>query len=93
MTLKINPNHGVNFVDSILTISNEPTQGERVVNMIDEEYEHLKKETEKRLYMELWNELDDESREAIWHNQLLYYQRKSKANSATLSSPSSLPPT
>jgi hypothetical protein len=80
-------------MDYVLTISNEPAQGEGMVYMTDEEYKQWEKETEKRLYMELWNELDEESKEAIRQNQLLYYQRKNKENSVTSPSSSSLPPT
>ena len=38
--------------------------------------------------MELWNELDEEIKETIRQNKLLYYQRKNKGK-ATASSPSS----
>jgi len=37
--------------------------------------------------MEIWNELDEESKEIIRQNQLLYYQRKNKGN-APVSPPS-----
>jgi hypothetical protein len=78
----------MNFLDSIMNISEDPLHSEGVIWMTQEQFEQWEKETEKRLYMELWNELDEESKETIRQNQLLYYQRKNKGK-ATASSPSS----
>jgi hypothetical protein len=60
----------MNFLDSILNISEDPLHSEGVIQMTQEQFEQWEKETEKRLYMELWNELDEESKETIRQNQL-----------------------
>jgi hypothetical protein len=58
----------MNFLDSILNISEDPLHIEGVIRMSQEQFEQWEKETEKRLYMELWNELDEESKETIRQN-------------------------
>jgi hypothetical protein len=79
----------MNFLDSCWAISQDDCEE---VYMTDEEYEQWERKAVQEIYMEYWNDLDEESRENIKQNQLLQYQRKNKANTTASPSSSVSPP-